>query len=88
MLADIGCAAVTTDNRGAAALRKVLETTKQVELASKTGISQSHISRLASGEKTPKRLADAQALLEYAGIGLGWWEERIPTARSKARAAE
>ena len=73
-----------TDNRGAAALRQFLESTKQVDLATKTGISQSHISRLAKGEKTPKLLADAQALLEHAAIGLDWWEQPAPEAKGAA----
>jgi len=75
-----------TDNRGAAALRQFLASTKQVDLAARTKISQGHISRLASGEKRPKLLADAQALLEHAGIGLDWWEQ--PVADSSKGAAE
>lgn len=67
-----------TDNRGAAALRQFLESSKQIDLANKTGISQSHISRLAAGEKTPKMLADAKALAEHAGIGLDWWDQPVP----------
>lgn len=76
-----------TDNRGAEALRRLLESTKQADLASRTGISQSHISRLARGEKTPKLLSDAQALLEHAGIELDWWQQE-PTASSGKGAAE
>lgn len=74
------------DNRGAAALRHFLESGKQIDLARKTGISQSHISRLASGEKVPKMLADAQALLEHAGIALDAWGE--PVEESSKGAAE
>lgn len=75
---------MTTDNRGAFALRQYLASTTQFELAEKTGISQPHISRLASGEKTPKMLADAQALLEHAGIGLDWWEQPAPVVTDGA----
>lgn len=64
-----------TDNRGAQALRKVLETTKQAELAQKAGLSQSHISRLAGGEKPPKLLEDALALRDAAGIDPDWWHQ-------------
>jgi len=73
-----------TDNRGAAALRQFLESTKQVDLADKTGISQSHISRLAAGEKTPKMLADARALLEHAGIELDWWDQPVESSKGAA----
>jgi transcriptional regulator with XRE-family HTH domain len=75
-----------TDNRGAAALRQFLETSSQVDLANKTGISQSHVSRLARAEKTPKLLADAQALLEHAGIELAWWHEPAEALPNKGAA--
>lgn len=75
-----------TDNRGAAALRQFLESTKQVDLAERTKISQGHISHLAAGDKTPKLLADAQALLEHAGIGLDWWEQPVPADFGKGAA--
>ena len=84
MLGDIGFVLRMTDNRGAAALRQFLVSTKQVDLATRTGISQSHISRLASGEKTPKLLADAQALLEHAGIGLDWWDQPVALGKGAA----
>ena len=63
------------DNRGAQALRKALAEQKQSELAQITGISQSHISRLAAGEKTPKLLEDALALRDAAGIDPDWWHQ-------------
>lgn len=72
------------NNRGAAALRQFLENTKQVDLAGKTHISQSHISRLASGEKTPKMLDDARALLEHAGIQIEWWDEPVDANQGAA----
>lgn len=75
---------MTNDNRGAAALRHILETTTQAAFALKTGLSQSYISRLASAEKTPKKLEDATALLKHAGIALAWWHEPVRQSRKAA----
>ncbi len=69
------------DNRGSQALRRVLEFLTQVELASRTGISQSHISRLSDG-KRPALREDALALQRETvckdfpkGILVEWWDE-------------
>lgn len=67
------------DNRGAQALRTFLSGQKQVDLSKKTGISQSHISRLASAENVPKMRDQALALHEACGIDPEWWDE--PAAR-------
>lgn len=63
------------DNRAAQALRRELENTTQKALALRTGISQPHLSRLASGEKTASDRRDALALRDALGIALEWWDE-------------
>jgi predicted transcriptional regulator len=75
---------MTNDNRGAAALRRFLESTTQGELSAKTGISQSFISRLASAEKTPTLLEHATALQQHARVKIAWWQEPSPCARKVA----
>ena len=70
------------DNRGAKAIRSELERRKsldppqgQKELAEELGMSQSFLSRLASGEKTPKLLEDGMALRRVLGIEPEWFDE-------------
>jgi transcriptional regulator with XRE-family HTH domain len=65
---------VNADNRGAKALRALLAKTSQVELARRTGISQSHLSRLSRGETKPK-LRDQALVLAEEGIAVDWWDE-------------
>ena len=84
MLGDIRFLAMTNDNRGAAALRQLLQETTQAELAIKTDLSQAYISRLASGEQTPKRLAVAEKLRKHAGILNAWWHEPVRSTRKTA----
>ena len=66
------------DNRAAHALRTALENRSQVELARATGISQPHLSRLASGERVASDRSDALALKRELGIELEWWDEPAP----------
>jgi predicted transcriptional regulator len=75
---------MTNDNRGAAALRRFLESTTQQELALKIGVSQSFISRLASGKVTPYRTLEAEKLLQHARIKIAWWHEPSPSMRKAA----
>jgi transcriptional regulator with XRE-family HTH domain len=63
------------DNRGAQALRRVLKQKSQVELGHETEISQSHLSRLAQGDRVTKSRKDALALKRVAGIEVEWWDE-------------
>lgn len=70
------------DNRGAQAIRQELERRKrfdppqgQKELADELGMSQSFLSRLASGEKIPKLLEDAVSLQRVLGIEPDHWTQ-------------
>ena len=70
------------DNRGAQAIRQELERRKglkpsqgQKELADDLGMSQSFLSRLASGEKTPKLLEDGLALKRVLNIEPEWFDQ-------------
>jgi transcriptional regulator with XRE-family HTH domain len=76
---------VNADNRGAKALRALLAGTSQVELARRTGISQSHLSRLSRAETTPKLREQAIALADE-GIAVEWWDE--PVANESADAEQ
>lgn len=72
-----------SDNRGAQALRREIEKQgKQADLAERVGISQSQISRLAAGEKTPKLLEDALKLRDELNIALEWWDQPAETEPS------
>lgn len=73
-----------TDNRGAQALRALLASTSQSELAERANISQSHLSRLSRAEVKPKLLAQALSL-EALGIPVEWWDE--PALDSNAELA-
>lgn len=65
------------DNRAAQSLRAFFEQTNttQSQLSKLTGISQSQLSRLASGEKCLSDRKQGLALLEHAGIELPWWDQ-------------
>ena len=63
------------DNRAAQALRQIFRDRSQVEVAHLTKISQSHLSRLASGQKVANSRRDALALERVLGIALSWWDE-------------
>lgn len=70
------------DNRGAQAIRQELERRKrldppqgQKELADELGMSQSFLSRLASGEKIPKLLEDGVSLQRVLGIEPDHWTQ-------------
>lgn len=76
---------VSADNRGAQALRTLLDTTSQVDLAKKTGISQSHLSRLSRGDTLPK-MREQALVLAAEGIAVEWWDE--PPLPAPAPSAE
>jgi len=75
------------DNRAAQALRQVFAKKTQVEVSRVTGISQPHLSRLASGEKVANDRSDALALRAAEGIELEWWDEPPLPAEHSAGAA-
>lgn len=69
-------------NRGAQAINQELERRKrleppqgQKELAEELGISQSFLSRVASGERVPKLLEDGVAFQRVLGIEPDWWHQ-------------
>lgn len=66
------------DNRAAQRIREELARLKsldppqgQKDLAERLGMSQSFLSRLASGEKTPRLWEDGESLRRELGIELG-----------------
>lgn len=75
------------DNRAAQALRSVFEKKTQMAVSKETGISQSHLSRLAAGEKVANDRSDALALRDAEGIELEWWDEPPVVAEQPAGAA-
>ena len=72
------------DNRAARALRDALKERSQVELAKVTGISQPHLSRLASGERVASDRSDALGLKRELGIELEWWDEPVSDGKDAA----
>ncbi|HEX6272481.1 MAG TPA: helix-turn-helix domain-containing protein [Polyangiaceae bacterium] len=78
-----------SDNRGAEALRSLIEVSydsNQAALAAALGLSQSHVSRLARGETKPKRRDQALVLRKKAGIAVEWWDEPpVQTKRPRER---
>lgn len=70
---DIGFEAMKS--RAQQALSKLLESKRftQEALSKLTGISQSHLSRLASGERVEPNIQHSLALKREAGIELEWW---------------
>lgn len=76
-------------NRGAMALAAVTESTSQVEVAKRTGISQSWLSRLTRAEKQngveckPNR-EQSVALKRELGIEIEWWDEEVPPDTERA----